>query len=144
MGEVVLLALTASLNPSLLTATTLMLLLDRPARLMAGYLAGAYMTSITVGLVIVFSLSGSSATTTVQHTISPLGDIALGLLLVMLALVVRSAWPNRLRERRRARAAGKPEKGPARWQRVLSGGSPRAAFAIGAVLTLPGASALAG
>ena len=41
MGHVALLALTASFNPTLLAATTMMLLLDRPAGLMAGYLAGA-------------------------------------------------------------------------------------------------------
>ena len=42
MGDVILLSLTASLNPTLVAATTVMLLLDRPAKLMAGYLAGAY------------------------------------------------------------------------------------------------------
>jgi hypothetical protein len=54
MGEVILLSLTASLNPTLVAATTVMLLLDRPTRLMFGYLLGAYMTSFTLGLVIVF------------------------------------------------------------------------------------------
>jgi len=53
MSQVILLSLTASLNPTLVAATTVMLLLDRPARLMSGYLLGAYLTSITVGLVIV-------------------------------------------------------------------------------------------
>ena len=51
MGEVVLLSLTASLNPTLVAATTVMLLLDKPARLMGGYLLGAYVTSITLGLI---------------------------------------------------------------------------------------------
>lgn len=54
MDEIVLLSLTASLNPTLVAATTVMLLLDRPVALMLGCLFGAYLTSITLGLVIVF------------------------------------------------------------------------------------------
>ena len=56
MSDVILLSLTASFNPTLVAATTVMLLLERPARLMLGYLLGAYITSITLGLVIVFSV----------------------------------------------------------------------------------------
>jgi hypothetical protein len=57
MGQVILLSLTASLNPTLVAATTVMLLLPSPSRLMLGYLLGAHVTSITLGLVIVFSAS---------------------------------------------------------------------------------------
>jgi hypothetical protein len=71
VDEIVLLSLTASLNPTLVAATTVMLLLDRPVALMLGHLFGAYLTSITLGLVIVFSLSNSSATNTTQNTVSP-------------------------------------------------------------------------
>ena len=56
MSQVILLSLTASLNPTLVAATTVMLLLPSPTKLMLGYLLGAYMTSITLGLVIVFSV----------------------------------------------------------------------------------------
>jgi hypothetical protein len=42
-----LLSLSAMLNPSLLAALTVMLLLPNPKRLMVGYLLGAYLTSIT-------------------------------------------------------------------------------------------------
>jgi hypothetical protein len=47
-------------------------------------------------------------------------------------------------ERRRARQAAKPDKGPPRWQRELSKGSARTTFLIGMLLTLPGASYLGG
>jgi hypothetical protein len=40
LSKVFLFALTAALNPTLLTATTVMLLLPNPKRLMLGYLAG--------------------------------------------------------------------------------------------------------
>ena len=144
MSQVILLSLTASLNPTLVAATTLMLLLDKPARLMTGYLLGAYMTSITLGLVIVLSLSNSSTTNTTQNTLSPAVDIGLGAVALALAFVLHTGRHERLRERRRARKAAKPEMGPSRWQRELSKGSPRTTFVIGALLTLPGASYLAG
>jgi hypothetical protein len=143
VGEIILLSLTASLNPTLLAATTVMLLLDKPASLMAGYLLGACMTSITLGLVIVFSLSNSSATNTTQNTLSPAVDIALGGIALAIAFVVHTGRVGRLRERRAARKAAKGGE-PPRWQRELSKGSPRMTFVVGALLTFPGASYLAG
>src|SRR5947208_16806716 len=131
MKEVIFLALTASLNPTLLAATTVMLLLDRPARLMLGYLCGALLTSITLGLVIVFSFSQSSATSTTQHTISPAIDIALGVLALLGAGALRSNEAERMSEKRKARKEAKKDKAPPRWQRALSKGSPRTTFVIG-------------
>lgn len=144
VSQVILLSLTASLNPTLVAATTVMLLLERPAKLMGGYLLGAYMTSITLGLVIVFSLSSSSATKTTQNTLSPAVDIGLGSIALAAAFVLYTGRHEHLRERRRARKAAKPDKGPPRWQREMSKGSPRVTFVVGALLTLPGASYLAG
>src|SRR3954470_24095619 len=88
MGQVILLSLTASLNPTLVAATTVMLLLEKPTRLMLGYLLGAYMTSITLGLVIVFSLSNSSTANTTQNTISPAVDIGLGAIALAISFVL--------------------------------------------------------
>ena len=144
MSQVILLSLTASLNPTLVAATTVMLLLDKPSRLMLGYLFGAYMTSITLGLVIVFSLSNSSATNTTENTISPAVDIGLGAIALAISFVLYTGRPERLRERRQQRKAATPDKGPPRWQRELSKGSARTTFVVGALLTLPGASYLAG
>jgi len=144
MSQVILLSLTASLNPTLVAATTVMLLLDKPSRLMLGYLFGAYMTSITLGLVIVFSLSNSGATNTTENTISPAVDIGLGAIALAISFVLYTGRHERLRERRQQRKAATPDKGPPRWQRELSKGSARTTFVVGALLTLPGASYLAG
>lgn len=144
MGQVIGLALTASLNPTLVGATTVMLLLSRPTKLMLGYLAGALMTSITLGLVIVFSLSNSGATNTAQNTLSPSVDIGLGAICLAVAFVLYTGRYERLRQRRQERKAAKPDKGPPRWQRELSKGSARTTFVVGALLTLPGASYIAG
>ena len=144
MGSVVLLSLTASINPTLVGVTTIMLLLEKPARLMAGYLLGAYLTSITLGLVIVFSLSNSSTTNTTENTLSPAVDIGLGAIALAIAFVLYTGRAERLRQRRASRKAAKGNRQPPRWQRELSKGSPRITFVLGAMLTLPGASYLAG
>src|SRR5450755_3360464 len=83
--DIFLLGLLSMFNPTLLAAVTVMLLLPSPKRLMAGYLLGAYTTSITLGLVIVFTLQGSGSESTSKHAISPAEDIVVGLLAVVIA-----------------------------------------------------------
>ena len=141
MGEVLLLSVTSAFNPTLIAVTTLMLLLPNPKRLMLGYWLGAMLTSITLGLLIVFSLKSSGIVSTSKHTLSPLADIVLGGLTLIIARVLASGRDERYRERRAKKKEGKA---PPRWQRELSRGSPRTTFVVGALLTLPGASYLAG
>jgi hypothetical protein len=143
MRTVILLSLTASLNPTLVAATTVMLLLPNPKQLMLGYLLGAYCASITIGLIIVFALPTSSATKTTQHTLSPAVDIALGVLALIGAFVLHGQRHEQRMEKRRAKKESAGNQ-PPRWQRELAKGSPRTTFVIGILLTLPGASYLAG
>lgn len=143
MDQYLFFSCSAAANPTLVAATTLMLLSGRPKRLMAGYLLGAYTMSITIGLVIVFALPNSGVVDTTKQTISPGIDIALGLVLLVVAFVLATDRDQPVAERRRERKARKPDKGPPRWQRALDGGSPRVTFAVGALLTLPGVSYLA-
>jgi hypothetical protein len=121
-----------------------MLLLPNPKRLMLGYLLGALMTSITLGLVIVFALKSSSAVSTTESTLNPAVDLAVGAIMLVTALVLGTGRDERIADRRRTRKGPKPDKGPPRLQQALSKGSARTAFAVGALLTLPGASYLAG
>jgi hypothetical protein len=139
MGRALVLALLASLNPTLLAATTVMLILSNPGRLMLGYLLGAMMTSVTLGVVIVFSFQDTSVVNDTQNTINPGLDIALGAVALVVARVLVPGRTHRVRRRR----PEKPKATP-RWQTKLSKSSPRGAFAVGALLTLPGASYLAG
>ena len=141
MSRVFLLSLLAAFNPTLVAATTVMLLLPNPRRLMLGYLLGAMMTSVTLGIVIVYALKDSGAVSTTKRTVSPGVDIALGAILVAVAFVIAS---DRTADRRERRREAKEAKGPPRWQRTLSRGTPQTTFVIGALLTLPGASYLAG
>jgi hypothetical protein len=137
-------AITAAFNPTLLTATLAMLFATEPRRLMSGFVLGAYTISIALGLVIVFALQGSGAVSTTQNTLSPAADIVLGLLLLLVAFVIHSDRDARVRERKRERAEAKGPKETPRWRKTLDQGSARSAFVVGVLLTLPGASYLAG
>ena len=147
--DIFLLGLVSTFNPSLLAAVTVMLLLPNPKRLMVGYLLGAYTTSITLGLLIVFSLNGSSTESTSKHTISPVEDIVVGVIAVAIAWVLRTGRDQPLQERRRKKKdaklkareeAGKPtESLPLR---LLGKGDPRLTFVVGAILSFPGVSYL--
>ena len=149
LADVFLLSLAAMFNPSLLAAVTVMLLLPEPKRLMIGYLFGAYLTSITLGLVIVFALPGSSTESTSKQTIGPLEDIVLGLLLLTLAFVLRTGRDRPLQERRREKKdaklkareeAGKPTQSLP--LRMLGKGDPKITFVVGILLSFPGLSYL--
>ena len=149
LADVFLLSLAAMFNPSLLAAVTVMLLLPEPKRLMIGYLLGAYLTSITLGLVIVFALPGSGTESTFKQTIGPLEDVVLGLLLWTLAFVLRTGRDRPFQERRREKKdaklkareeAGKPtESLPLR---MLGKGDPKITFVVGILLSFPGLSYL--
>lgn len=151
LAQILLLALLSMFNPTLLAAVTVMLLLPSPKRLMFGYLLGAYVTSISLGLVIVFALQESSFASTSRNTISPAEDIVLGLLAIVVAFVLATDRDQPLRERRAQRKSAKREaKGEEEEEkeslplRLLGRGSPRVAFVVGLVLSFPGASYLAG
>ncbi len=60
------------------------------------------------------------------------------------AFVLATGRDKRIAQRRRARKGPKNDKNPPRWQQALRKGSPRSTFVVGALLTLPGASYLAG
>jgi hypothetical protein len=147
--DIFLLSLYAMINPTLFAAVTVMLLLPNPKRLMLGYLLGAYTTSITLGLLIVFSLHGSGGESTAKNTIGPVEDIVMGLLVLTIAFVLRTGRDQPFEERRREkkeeklkarRAAGKPtESLPLR---LLGKGDPRVTFVVGAVLSFPGVAFL--
>ncbi len=144
MGQVFVFSLTAALNPTLLAAVTLMLTLLNPKRLLSGYLAGALITSVTCGLLLVFTLPGSSTSSTSKHTVNPVLNIVLGAIILVVAFIVGTGRDKR----RRARSARKREeaknKPPPRWKRYLSRGSARDTFLVGILLSFPGASYIAG
>jgi len=146
MSDFYVFAFTAAFNPTLLAAVTVMLMLERPKMLLFGYLCGALMTSITIGLVITLTADSNttSSSSAPRQTLNPAVDIAIGLLLLVIVFVVGTGRDKRRRawsERRAEKAKDKPEP---KWKSALSSGSARTTFVVGALLTLPGGSYLAG
>jgi hypothetical protein len=142
MGNIFVYSLIAAANATLLTAVTVMLFLPNPKRLLVGYLLGGLLVSLTIGFLIVFVVHHSGATSTTQDSVSPATDIALGLLLLAAAYVLRSERMERRRERKKQEKEG-VDKGPSKVERVLGRGSARVTFLVGMLLTLPGVSYLA-
>jgi hypothetical protein len=141
LANVFLLSLVAIANPTLLAATTAMLILPNPKKLMTGYLLGAYTTSITAGLLIVFSIHGSSSENTSKHKISPIEDIIIGVLNLAIAFVLATGRDARLQRRRQRRKEAKQAAGSTKtpWsERMLAKGSAKLTFVVGALLSFPG------
>jgi hypothetical protein len=143
LASIFFLSLLAMFTPTLLAAVTVMMLLPNPKRLMLGYLLGAYLTSITAGLLIVFSLHGSASEST-AHTMGPIEDIVVGLVALLVAYVLGSGRDARLQARRRRRKEAKEtaEKRESFPERMLGRGSARVTFVVGVLLTFPGVSYL--
>jgi Sap, sulfolipid-1-addressing protein len=116
-GRVFVFSLTAALNPTLLTAVTVMLTLRKPKRLLTGYLLGALVTSITCGLLLVFALPGSSTSSTAKQSVNPILSIALGALILMIVYVIGTG-----RDKRAALTASESEN-RRRTSRPLAGGT---------------------
>jgi hypothetical protein len=136
-------AVVATFNPSLLEAVTIMLLLPQRKRLMLGYLLGAYTTSIIAGLTIVFALHRSGVVTTSKRTISPGEDLAIGGLALAAAVVLITGADLALRHRHelsRPTDAGDEPPQPPWHERMLDKGSARITFVVGALVSLPGVS----
>ena len=142
MGAILLLALTAAFNPTEIAATTVMLLLPSPERLMLGYWLGAMTTGIASGLVIVFALNDSGAEHTTRHTVSPIVQLVFAALLVLAAVALAKGGGKRVRERHDKRREKKDKK-PPKWQQLLRKGSPWHTFVAGILLSFPGVSYLA-
>jgi hypothetical protein len=142
--SIFLLSLLAMFNPTLLAAVTIMMLLPDPRRLITGYLMGAYVASIGLGMAIVFTLHGdSSGTETSQKTLSPLEDLVFGAILLLVGWALLTGRVSRIKESRKRHHEAKH--GPAEEkeslpERLLGRGSMRITFAVGALLSLPGAS----
>jgi hypothetical protein len=143
LGSIFVLSLLAMFTPTLLAAVTVMMLLPNPKKLMLGYLLGALLTSITAGLLIVFSLQGSESVDT-ANTLGPVEDIVIGLVALLVAFVLGGAREGPLQKRRQRRQEAKATE-PAKesWpERMIGKGSARVTFAVGVALTFPGVSYL--
>ncbi|HSD24256.1 MAG TPA: GAP family protein [Solirubrobacterales bacterium] len=135
------LALGSAVYPTLLAVVILILTQPNPRRLLAAYLAGAMLTSLTIGLVIVGGLSsGHVLNGSGGRAINPAVDLAIGLLLLALLYALLTGRDRRLIERRERRRAKRAEASKEPWSdRVLARQSIVLTFVVGMALNLPGA-----
>ncbi len=101
--SIFLLSLLAMFNPTLLAAVTIMMLLPEPKKLITGYLLGAYLTSIGLGMAIVFSLHNSSGVESSKKTLSPLEDLVFGAVLAIVGWAFLSGRVKEIKENRKRR-----------------------------------------
>jgi hypothetical protein len=139
--ELLPMALLSAIYPTLLAVVILILTQPNPRRLLAAYLAGALLTSLTIGLVIVGGLgSGDLLNGSSGRTINPAVDLAVGLLLLGLLYVILSGRDRRFVERRQRKKAERAASSKEPWSdRVLARQSILFTFLVGVALNLPGA-----
>jgi hypothetical protein len=148
--SLLLLAFEAALYPTLLAAVVILLTLERPARLIAAYLAGGLTISVGLGVAIVLVLHGSNAVQSNQSLLSWTGDLVIGGLALLVAVALAAHADERVRERRRGRGgfpAPAPVDEPAAkaepWsQRILTRGSAPIVFVAALFVNVPGAAYL--
>ena len=72
MWELIPLALLSAVYPTLIAVVVIALASPRPAREMAFFLLGGMISSVGIGLVIVFALQGSSIVSDPQSSVNPI------------------------------------------------------------------------
>jgi Sap, sulfolipid-1-addressing protein len=127
--ELLLLAIASSFYPALLAVVIIFLGRPRPKRLLAFFLAGAWLASFSIGLAIVFAFEGAD----IGSSRPPLNAgfyLGFGLLAVLVGLhFLRPAKPKRPK---------KKKSGPSITQRVMAHESRWLVFVLGIVLNMPG------
>lgn len=129
MADLLPLALAAACWPILIGVDLVALRTPQPARVLGNFVAAGLLTTVTVGLVLVYVLDQTSLPTTHRHTFGPVVATVAGL------VALTAAWYLlRRRARKRARGAEPKEAGPpSRTERLLSEGG-RIAFGAGVLL----------
>ena len=128
--ELLLLAIAAAFYPALLAVVIIFLGRPRPKRLLTFFLAGAWLASLTIGLVAVFVLEGAGLDSSSRGTFNAAIYIALGALAISAGayLLWRPPKPKK------PKGNGKPSM----TQRVLTKDNSWLVFVLGIVLNMPG------
>jgi hypothetical protein len=141
VANILLLALAAAFYPTLLAIVIVVLGRPRPARLLAAYLAGGMLVSLSIGFACVFVLEGVGADEGSESatTAGAIADIVVGVLALCVAAAIHSGRdprPARLKKKREQEPPAGPKK-PSWTQRTIGRDSVKLAFGLGVVLDLP-------
>jgi hypothetical protein len=137
-GSVLVLALAAAVNPSMLAVVLVLLSLSRPRALIAAYLLGGLLISVGIGIAVLAGANGSGA---VRHhsQLSPAIDVGAGAVVLLVAFVLATGRrPHRRGDRRHAEGKSRASAFADRLERLLTRGTTPIAFLAGAVMNLPG------
>jgi hypothetical protein len=131
--ELVLLALASTFWPTLIVIVVLALRVSQPVRVLLWFLIGGLLTTIGIGIAIVFALQGASFMNGSSPTNDPAIYISMGLLSLLAAFVLlnRTARHDANAVREAPATSGKPPL----TQRAVESGAP-VAFAAGVVLNI--------
>jgi hypothetical protein len=136
--DIVALACLAALFPLMLAAVVLMLTRPRPKRLLVSFLIGGWAMSVTAGLLVLHAFEGSHAEVLgSSDTVHPGAYLLGGVLCLAVAYLFGTARGAALRARRAAKRPAE-KKEPSRAERALGGDRAVIAFAVGAVINVPG------
>jgi hypothetical protein len=138
--EILVLAVASSFWPTLILIVVLALRLERPIGVLVWFLAAGLLTTISIGIAIVFALQDSSFVSGSHPPANPALELTAGLLSFLAAYAL-------LRSSRKApppSSSPPPAKEPSRLERTIGRGGP-VVFAAGVVLNIvPGAAPLVG
>jgi len=130
LAEIFVLALASMIWPALIAAVAVAIASPQPVKLLSAFLAGALLTTVSVGLLVVFLLQGSSLFTGSHRTFGAGVYLVTGAAALFVAYVLRHGA-------RRARPDPEPKR-PGWSEQTLSRGAPLA-FVVGIVLNvIPG------
>ncbi len=131
--EIYVLACLAMFFPLLLIVVVLALNTSKPEPILAGFLAGGLLTTITVGSTIVFAFEGSSFVTGSRPPADAWVDLVVGALALLAAFVLRRT--NTKRKHNPPEPEAKKSKGPGWIERLVDRGAPLA-FVAGILATI--------
>jgi hypothetical protein len=126
--EILLLAVASAFWPTLILVVVVALRLEHPIRTLVFFVAGALLTTISIGLAIVFTLGGTSVASGSNRSVSAGIYLVTGLLSLLAAAAV---W----RLAGRPRKPKPPKTKPSFAERSIERGAP-VAFAAGIVLNI--------
>jgi hypothetical protein len=126
--EILLLAVASAFWPTLILVVVVALRLEHPIRILVYFVAGALLTTISIGLAIVFTLQGTSAASGSNRSVSAAVYLVAGFLSLLTAAAL---W----RSGGRPRKPKPPRTKPSLAERSVEGGAP-VAFGAGVVLNI--------
>ena len=128
MAELVPLAIASAFWPILLVVVLVSLRAPHPVRLLVSFLAAAMLTTMTVGLVVIYALQGTALVSRSRDSFDPAAQITVGSIAILVAILVHRRTPATPAEQ-----SPEPESG--RIERMLERGAPLA-FVAGIVLNI--------